>query len=731
MNGYEKPENSQDGVLHFSIFEATIASQRKALSSNLLTSVELLTKYLIRISAYDIHGPCLNSFTHLNPNVLIDAAASDKRRREGKLLSPIDGIPYTLKDNFAYKGMPLSCGSPAIANLRATEDSFVAARLRAAGAILIGQTNMPPMAAGGMQRGLYGRAESPYNADCLTAAFSSGSSNGAATSLASSFAAFAVGSETVSSGRSPASNNGLVAWTPSRGVVSTRGLWPLYVTCDVVVPYTRCMEDMMEIVPYLTSNDDSTRGDFWRDQSFVKLPDMKVPGCDRAEVSTILSGKRIGIPRIYINQATAETDPGAKFITTNPQIIKLWETSKIHLESLGATVIECDFPLITNYEDDRISQQANNVLDTPEGWNKVERTILIAKSWDDFLSNNNDPSCPTLSQAEGTNIFPKPKNYLPDTFFEKANGIDYESLPALAASLSNTPIMSIGGLSQALNALENQRKRDFEEWLISNSLDLAVFPACADVAHSDLEFSLKSAEHALHNGVKYSNGNRAVRHLGIPTVSIPMGIMEHTKMPVNLTMLGPAYQDETLMKVASAFEQVCQGRQTPPRTPELASDSTTAYEKSIYTTDDESRAAIKIRSASRVYIPAKFQTEQHASELTKALYKVMLSGTLTLKCRDTLPILQVHVGGKKAFILSTESADREFYKSHLDCKNGTWSIEAEVEDWEWPLSWDLKKVAESEKVKGGPEGYAPLGGKILAVAFVKCGGAVDADFVLV
>ncbi|KAK3060152.1 hypothetical protein LTR53_020209, partial [Teratosphaeriaceae sp. CCFEE 6253] len=84
--------------------------------------------------------------------------------------------------------------------------------------------------ASGMHRGLYGRAESPYNLDYLTAAFSIGSSNGSATSTAASFAAFGLGSETVSSGRSPASNNALVAYTPSRTVISPRGIWPLYPT---------------------------------------------------------------------------------------------------------------------------------------------------------------------------------------------------------------------------------------------------------------------------------------------------------------------------------------------------------------------------------------------------------------------------------------------------------------------------------------------------------------------
>jgi len=205
--------------------EASIADLQQALSSGSITSVELTAKYLLRILTYDCRGPCLNAIPILNPDVFDEAAASDARRRDGKTLGPLDGIPYTIKDSMKYKGMTCSTGSPAFKDLVANEDSFVAEKLRQAGAVCIGRTNTPPMMASGMHRGLHGRAESPYNLDYLTAAFSSGSSNGSATSTAASFAAFGLGSETVSSGRSPASNNGLVAYTPSRTVISPRGCW--------------------------------------------------------------------------------------------------------------------------------------------------------------------------------------------------------------------------------------------------------------------------------------------------------------------------------------------------------------------------------------------------------------------------------------------------------------------------------------------------------------------------
>lgn len=168
-----------------------------------------MTSYLNCIATCDILGS-INAFTVFNDKVYEEVYASDARRAQGLPPRPLEGIPYTLKDNYTYRGLSITAGSPALKGVMSDEDSTIARRLREAGAVLLGKTNMPPMAAGGMQRGLYGRAESPYNPEYLTADFSSGSSNGAATSLASSMAVFGLGSETVSSGRSAASNNALV-----------------------------------------------------------------------------------------------------------------------------------------------------------------------------------------------------------------------------------------------------------------------------------------------------------------------------------------------------------------------------------------------------------------------------------------------------------------------------------------------------------------------------------------
>lgn len=258
------PETSANHLHNKTIVDATIAELQDALSTGTLSSVELVAKHLHRIAQYDRRGPLLNAIPVLNTNVFQDAQASDEKRATagGSTRSPLEGIPVTIKDSYKIKGMTVAAGSPAFQNLVATEDSFVVSQIKNGGGIIMGRTNMPPMAAGGMQRGVYGRAESPYNGEYLTAAFASGSSNGSATATAANFGVIGMGEETISLGRSPASNNPLVAYTPSRGLISIRGNWPLFSNCDTVVPHTRLVRDMMTLLNLIVAPGPCQEGRF-------------------------------------------------------------------------------------------------------------------------------------------------------------------------------------------------------------------------------------------------------------------------------------------------------------------------------------------------------------------------------------------------------------------------------------------------------------------------------------
>lgn len=564
------------------VTEVSIADLRAALESGRTTAVELVQAYLARIDAYD--GPntatALNAVVVRNPEALKEAAASDERRAKGQTLGPLDGIPYTAKDSYLVKGLTAASGSPAFAELVAHRDAFTIERLRAAGAICLGKTNMPPMANGGMQRGVYGRAESPYNAAYLTAPFASGSSNGAGTATAASFAAFGLAEETWSSGRGPASNNGLCAYTPSRGVISVRGNWPLTPTMDVVVPFARTMADLLQVLDVVVAEDPDTRGDLWRLQPWVPIPSVTSvrPASypQLAADATALKGKRFGVPRMYINadpEAGTSDKPGiggptGQRIHTRPSVISLWEQARRALEAAGAEVLEVDFPLVSNCEGDRPG--------APTVYNRglVSKEFLHDELWelsgwafDDFLRANDDPKLNRLADVDGPQIFPHDPGTLPNREDDLAAGMDQYVTMAKRGLKSWDQIAS---LADGLRGLEQTRRIDLEEWMDRLGLDAVLFPTVADVGPADADINPESADIAWSNGVWVANGNLAIRHLGVPTVTVPMGVMADIGMPVGLTFAGRAYDDSSLLRLASAFESTGSKRLIPPRTPALS-----------------------------------------------------------------------------------------------------------------------------------------------------------------
>ncbi|MET3565201.1 amidase [Leifsonia sp. 563] len=568
----------------FDVVETPIAELRRALEAGETTSEELVTAYLARIDAYDTAGPRLNAVVVRNPDALAEARASDARRSRGETLGPLDGIPYTAKDSYLARGLTAAAGSPAFEHLVAQRDAFTIERLRAGGAILLGLTNMPPMANGGMQRGVYGRAESPYNGDYLTAAFGSGSSNGSGTATAASFAAFGLGEETWSSGRAPASNNALCAYTPSRGIISVRGNWPLVPTMDVVVPHTRTVADLLEVLDVIVADDPETRGDFWRAQPWVPIPrasELRPASYPALAGSASLAGRRFGVPRMYINAdpeaGTGDGGPSGRGgiggatgqrIETRPSVIALWERARRDLEAAGATVVEVDFPAVSNYEGDRAGAPsiATRGLVSPE-FLRREIVDLSAWAWDDFLAANGDPALRTLVDVDGERIFPHPEGALPDRYdgFED----DIADYPAWVRAHPGTALADIPELADGLRGLEETRRVDLEEWMDGLGLDVVVFPAVADVGPADMDVNPDSADLGWRNGVWVANGNLVPRHLGIPTVTVPMGTMDDIGMPVGLTFAGRAYDDARLLALAAAFEATGERRTEPSRTPRL------------------------------------------------------------------------------------------------------------------------------------------------------------------
>ena len=571
----------------FDVVEASIADLRASLEDGRTTSVELVEAYQDRIAAFD--GPDtvtkLNSVIVKNPQALTEAAASDERRAAGETFGPLDGIPYTAKDSYMVAGLTVASGSPAFADLIAQKDAFTIERLRAGGAICLGLTNMPPMANGGMQRGLYGRAESPYNADWLTSAFASGSSNGSGTATSASFGAFGLGEETWSSGRAPASHNALIAYTPSRGAISVRGNWPLVPTMDVVVPHTRSMADLAEVLDVIVADDEQTRGDFWRVQPWVEIPKSSMVRPDSyaallpesvAVAQTVLAGKRLGVPRMYINadpEAGTTPDggiggPTGQRVETRASVMEAWQAARADLESAGAEVVETDFPVVSNYEGDRPGAPtiATRGFVTADYLDR-EINDLSSWGWDDFLAANGDPNLSTLAEVDGALIFPHPPGALPDRYVGFDD--DITTYPEQVRTNRYAAVTEIPELASGLRGLEETRRVDLEEWMDEHGLDAVVFPAMADVGPADMDVDEASADLGWRNGTWVANGNLVPRHLGIPSVTVPMGTMSDTGIPVGLTIAGRGWDDAALIEIAAAFEATGDRRQAPPRTPRL------------------------------------------------------------------------------------------------------------------------------------------------------------------
>lgn len=561
----------------FDLTKATISGLTSLLDSGSITSVELVTLYLRRIGIYDTRGPCLNSICVLNPDIYQEAQASDDWRASGKTPRSLEGIPFTVKDSYMVKGLTVAAGSLAFAGLKASSDAAIVELMRSAGAIILGKTNMPPMADGGCQRGLYGRSESPYNPEWLSTAYASGSSYGCAVSTAANLAAFGFAGETVTSGRSPASNNALVAYTSSRGMIPLRGQWSLYPTCDLVVPHTRTMDDLFRVLNVIVT-EDSTAGntDFWRSQPFVDLPavrDVRPEDFHSLADKNALRNKRIAVPKCFLGRH------GAKPVNVCSAAVEtLWNKARKDLESLGATVVETDFPVYENYTRQYFPGQSVNVPGLSNDWMARERCEMIAYGWDNFLRSNSDDAIPDLTFADIKKIHPliAPMDD-PSEHTESQNQVRYQEMYA-AVQNRDGEMHDLPGCKDALLALEAMRKTDLEDWMDDNGYDVVMFPTNGDVAKADSDEVYESMIDALRDGVKYSNGGRVFKHLGVPVITVPMGTLEDKGMPVGLSILGKAYHDTELLKYAYAYEAASQRRDPPPLAPVLPSDRILVHE---------------------------------------------------------------------------------------------------------------------------------------------------------
>jgi Asp-tRNA(Asn)/Glu-tRNA(Gln) amidotransferase A subunit family amidase len=228
-------------VLDTVVVEATITDLQRGMSDGRFTSLDLTRAYLARIAAYDQKGPALNTMVRVNPAAEREAAAMDAERKAGKVRGVLHGIPIILKDNYNTADMPTTGSTLALATFVPREDAFIVRRLREAGAIILGKSNLHELAAGITSvSSLGGQTRNPYDPRRCPG----GSSGGTGAAIAASFAVVGWGSDTCGSIRIPAAFGSLFGLRPSSGLVSRNGVIPLSHTQDVIGPLARTMTDL-------------------------------------------------------------------------------------------------------------------------------------------------------------------------------------------------------------------------------------------------------------------------------------------------------------------------------------------------------------------------------------------------------------------------------------------------------------------------------------------------------
>ena len=304
--------------------EAGIADLHAAMALGELSAVELTRFFIRRIEAYDRAGPRLNSVLEINPEAPAIAEALDDERRAGVLRGPLHGIPILLKDNIATADrMHTSAGSLALAGCVAPADAFLVKRLRAAGAVLLGKTNMTEWAnymTTGMPAGYSSRGGQVVNPH-LRSASCGGSSSGSAVAVAAGLCAAAVGTETSGSILNPASRNAVVGLKPTVGLISRTGVIPIAASQDTAGPLARSVADAALLLGGMTGADPADR---------ATRPSQRRGRSDYRDCLDPdgLRGARIGVPRaVFLEQV-------------DPTALALFEAALVALHELGATLVD-------------------------------------------------------------------------------------------------------------------------------------------------------------------------------------------------------------------------------------------------------------------------------------------------------------------------------------------------------------------------------------------------------
>ncbi|HEY7290383.1 MAG TPA: amidase family protein [Vicinamibacterales bacterium] len=543
-------QSSQGRIAPTQFNEFTIEQLQDAMNNGRLTSERLTRYYLDRIFALDQNGPGVNAVLELNPDAIELAEKADALRRGGATTAkfPLLGIPLLLKDNVdTGDKMQTTAGSFALAGRPAVMDSTVAAKLRAAGAIILGKTNLSEWAnfrsthstSGWSGRG--GLTHNPYSLDRNAC----GSSSGSGAAASSNFAAISFGSETDGSIVCPGSVNGVVGFKPTIGIVSRAGVVPISHTQDTVGPHGRTLADAVMALNAIASRTPDPR-----DAATSGVP-LGWQACNPVCNGTPLPGKsRPALPADYSAFLNPNGLSGARLGLTRqgiqsapPQVVAAFNATVDAIKAAGATIVDLDDPannfsfspadgefLVLEYD---LKIDLTNYFHTRVGVPVAGGNLQSAIDFNNAHANAEMPyfGQEIFIQAQGLTLDP---NFCQPGFTSAV-------LPTTATCMSYNDGLKIDHMAGA----------SLDSALTMFNLDAILAPTDSPAWTTDLIL----ADHFL-----FASSGLAGPP-GYPIIQVPAG--EVLGMPVGISFIGTAFSEATLIKLASGFEAVTHARFQP------------------------------------------------------------------------------------------------------------------------------------------------------------------------
>jgi amidase len=489
------------------LFERTIADLRSEMARGTLTARVLTERYLARIDAMDKRGAAVNAIIELNPDALNIADERDAEQHAGRPKGALHGIPVLIKDNIdSADRMHTSAGSLALAGSVPSRDAFIVERLRAAGAVLLGKTNLSEWAnfrstrstSGWSGRG--GLTRNPYVLDRNPC----GSSSGTGAAVAADFATVGIGTETDGSIICPSSICGLVGIKPTVGLWSRAGIIPISASQDTAGPMARTVADAAALLGPLTGVDprDAATARSAGRNSTDYTPFLDAGG---------LKGARIGVAR---NLAGFNNDVDTAL-----------DQAVAALRDAGAVIVDrMDLPTAGKFDD------AETIVLDYEFKTGLNAYLATLKS-----------SAPVKTLAD----------LIAWNEREKAREMPWFGQEVFVRAQKRGPLSDKKYLDARAKCVRLARTQGIDAVLANHKLDALICPSNQPAWTTDLL-----------NGDHFTGGNTSFAAVaGYPSVTVPMGLVH--ELPIGLSFIGPAWSEGALIKYAYAFEQRTKARRAP------------------------------------------------------------------------------------------------------------------------------------------------------------------------